>query len=296
MSLTSLTYLRFKEYRLDKITRHCLIAGVELLKLGMCHVKYVDRNGSVMKKIFLVVFIVFLASSFNVYALRRPIIEKMIEQHGARFVIDCICDVGELDDTTHFYKNGYFKFKNRHYELINKETIYRDLSRINMPQEILPDILKSYAKNKKKDAIIQHFLDTRELKNISNDDVRTVHQQKWNYTDKNLRQNFIKHSPNEIQLPWFDPKKIRIGQTIVVSKKTPLMPTIDIKSSKNLFEELKKVKRIPPRGAFYINKIQKKGNNDWYQAMAFDTNLEYIGVGWINSGALMGQKIKIKQP
>jgi len=38
-------------------------------------------------------------------------------------------------------------------------------------------------------------------------------------------------------------------------------------------------------------KIKKKGSTPWYRVRAIDQNEKKIGVGWINSTALLGQNI-----
>ncbi len=86
-----------------------------------------------------------------------------------------------------------------------------------------------------------------------------------------------------------NPLQLEVGQSYIVTKKTPLMPS---HSPADPIAALQMVKQIPNGGGFTVlGTFDKKGNR-WYQVSAFDQRLEPIGTGWINSGALLGQQLK----
>ena len=56
---------------------------------------------------------------------------------------------------------------------------------------------------------------------------------------------------------------------------------------------LQQVKQIPKDGGFKVLEVYKEKNNPWYKVTAFDKKAETIGIGWINSIALLGQQLKV---
>ena len=87
----------------------------------------------------------------------------------------------------------------------------------------------------------------------------------------------------------FDPLNLDTGQTYVLSRQTPLMPSynpIDLEAA------IKKMKEIPEGGSIKVQKTVSKNGKPWYKVIAYDQRKKRIGEGWINSTALLGQKLK----
>lgn len=95
----------------------------------------------------------------------------------------------------------------------------------------------------------------------------------------------VRNSP----FPSLDPLGLEIGQAYVISKQTPLMPS---HSPTDPIEAMQKMKQIPADGGFKVLEVYKEKSNPWYKVTAFDKNIEKIGTGWINSTALLGQRLK----
>lgn len=98
-------------------------------------------------------------------------------------------------------------------------------------------------------------------------------------------------SPPEGKSPFpsLNPQDLDIGQLYIVSKRTSLMPS---HSPSNPIKSLNKIKQIQKGGAFKVLETFKKRGNPWYRVVAFDQRKKKIGTGWINSTALLGQKLK----
>ncbi|TSA34534.1 MAG: hypothetical protein D4R64_11695 [Porphyromonadaceae bacterium] len=89
--------------------------------------------------------------------------------------------------------------------------------------------------------------------------------------------------------PNLNPLELEIGQSYVVSKQTPLMPS---HSPADPISALEQMKDIPQGGGFKVLEVYKGKTNPWYRVTAFNQNNEGIGTGWINSTALIGQKLE----
>jgi hypothetical protein len=89
--------------------------------------------------------------------------------------------------------------------------------------------------------------------------------------------------------PSLNPLELEIGQTYIVSKQTPLMPS---HSPNDPIAALQKMKKIPKGGRFKVLDTFDKKGNPWYKVSAFDRRKKQIGTGWINSSALLGQELK----
>lgn len=96
--------------------------------------------------------------------------------------------------------------------------------------------------------------------------------------------------------PNLNPLELEIGQTHIVSKQTPLMPS---HSPTGSFEEvmaaIQQMKQIPKGGGFKVLGVYKNNTNPWYKVIAFDQQNKQIGSGWINSTALLGQQLKSEE-
>ena len=89
--------------------------------------------------------------------------------------------------------------------------------------------------------------------------------------------------------PNLNPLELENNQTYIVSKRTPLMPS---PNPPNPLAALKQMKYIPAGGSFEVlDKWGKKGG-PWYRVRASYASGGVIGAGWINSAALLGQKLK----
>ena len=89
--------------------------------------------------------------------------------------------------------------------------------------------------------------------------------------------------------PSLNPLELEVGQTYIVTKQTPLMPS---HSPADPIAALQKMKQIPENGSFKVFDAFNKKGNPWYRVRAFDQRKKQIGTGWINSTALFGQQLK----
>ena len=89
--------------------------------------------------------------------------------------------------------------------------------------------------------------------------------------------------------PSLNPLELEVGQTYIVTKQTPLMPS---HSPADPIAALQKMKQIPQGGGFKVLDAFDKKGNPWYKVRAFDQRKKQIGAGWINSTALFGQQLK----
>jgi uncharacterized membrane protein YkoI len=78
---------------------------------------------------------------------------------------------------------------------------------------------------------------------------------------------------------------LQIDQQFQLSKETPLMPELD---PIDPTEALKKIKRLAPGTTIKVEKIAEKWGTIYYFVEASNSK-RYIGSGWINSIALIGQ-------
>lgn len=95
----------------------------------------------------------------------------------------------------------------------------------------------------------------------------------------------IRKSP----FPNLDPLGLDIGQSYVVSKQTALMPS---HSPADPMAAMQQMKYIPQGGGFTVLEVYNKERSPWYKVIAFDQRTERIGAGWINSTALLGQRLR----
>jgi hypothetical protein len=89
--------------------------------------------------------------------------------------------------------------------------------------------------------------------------------------------------------PSLNPLELEAGQTYIVTKQTPLMPS---HSPADPIAALQSIKQIPEGGAFKVLDTFDKRGNPWYRVTAFDQRKKQIGTGWINSTALLAQQLK----
>ena len=87
-----------------------------------------------------------------------------------------------------------------------------------------------------------------------------------------------------------NPLSLEVGIAYIITKKTPLMPELN---PTNPELALKKMVELPPNSIINILKVERKNNSPWYNVDAINKN-NRIGTGWINSTALLGQKLTVK--
>ncbi len=87
---------------------------------------------------------------------------------------------------------------------------------------------------------------------------------------------------------FIDPNDLVIGETYVLSRRTPLMPHYD---PSNPLVTLKQAKSLREGVLVTIRKRKKPRVGLWYRVKAMATN--DVVYGWINASALMGQRLKL---
>ena len=87
-------------------------------------------------------------------------------------------------------------------------------------------------------------------------------------------------------------KHLEIGKQYTLKKKTPLMPgPTPEKGVDGLVQSLKKAIYLNPSDTILITMKKNVGSVLWYGIMAYKSNGDSIGKGWINSIALIGQDL-----
>ena len=99
----------------------------------------------------------------------------------------------------------------------------------------------------------------------------------------------VNHSKKNKLANYLD---LKVGHKYLVSEKTPVMPSI---SPSNPIAAISKIKYLRAGGIFYVLSVKKKEEILWYHVDVLNNNENVIGRGWINSQALIGQSITIKQ-
>lgn len=85
---------------------------------------------------------------------------------------------------------------------------------------------------------------------------------------------------------------LKLGYAYRLSKSTPLMPEFEPSDPNSA---LALVRKLPVSSIIVVKSKRTKRNNPWYYVEAYDSNRISLGIGWINSIALMGQDISIVQ-
>jgi hypothetical protein len=84
------------------------------------------------------------------------------------------------------------------------------------------------------------------------------------------------------------------GVTYKLPKEVPLMPNRD---SANPLEDLKSVRRLPAQTRVTVLTVDRsQASNPWYRVRAVSATGDDLGIGWINSIALIGGDIVQIQP
>ena len=92
------------------------------------------------------------------------------------------------------------------------------------------------------------------------------------------------------QSKYGNSQSLKIGKTYSVSKSTPLMHEFN---PSDPIEALKKTKELVVENKIKILSVENRNNEPWYKVKAFGQNNKSIGIGWINSSALIGQELKV---
>ena len=92
--------------------------------------------------------------------------------------------------------------------------------------------------------------------------------------------------------PSLNPLELEVGHAYIVSKQTPLMPS---NSPADPIAAIQQMKQIPQGGGFKVIEVYKEKTNPWYKVIGFDQRSKHLGTGWINSTALLGQKLKAQK-
>lgn len=85
-----------------------------------------------------------------------------------------------------------------------------------------------------------------------------------------------------------DPKQLVVGSSYRVGSLTPLLPEM---KEPDPMAVVRKVKHIPPGGAFKIDAMEVIYRDTWYKVRAISANRQLIGLGYINSKALENQQL-----
>lgn len=95
---------------------------------------------------------------------------------------------------------------------------------------------------------------------------------------------------HEMSYSNLDPRNLDIGKTYIIEKKTPLLPE---HSPKSPLASLEKLIYLPPGGRIKILSREAIKGSPWYWVSANSSQHGYIGKHWVNSTALIGQRLKI---
>jgi hypothetical protein len=89
-----------------------------------------------------------------------------------------------------------------------------------------------------------------------------------------------------------DERHLEIGKQYTLKKRTPLMPSpTPEKGVDGLIRSLKKAIYLNPSDTILITMKKNIDSVLWYGIMAYRSNGDSIGNGWINSAALIGQDL-----
>lgn len=79
---------------------------------------------------------------------------------------------------------------------------------------------------------------------------------------------------------------LAVGQTMSLSRQTPLMPELD---PADPMAALQRMKQLPPGSQISVVAVSRKHTVPWYQVRASAPSGSSLGSGWINGTALRGQ-------
>jgi len=85
-----------------------------------------------------------------------------------------------------------------------------------------------------------------------------------------------------------DPKDLKLGGPYRLPSGAPLMPELN---PSDPLAAISKMLRVPPGGSITVISVFKKRGIPWYQVDAYSAANDLIGRGWVNSTALLGQRL-----
>lgn len=92
-----------------------------------------------------------------------------------------------------------------------------------------------------------------------------------------------------VSVASLDPRNLEVGRGYIVEKRTPLMHE---HSPANPIAGLRNTRFVSPGNVLRILDRQMVAGNMWYWVAASSSTSERMGNGWVNSTALLGQKLE----
>jgi len=100
----------------------------------------------------------------------------------------------------------------------------------------------------------------------------------------------IVEGTTEIESEYKNYPSLEVGKTYSISKQTPFSPELN---PLNPLAAIDKMVDMSANSRITIIAIKDKNNTPWYNVSAFDKDNNLIGVGWVNSIALIGQELRL---
>jgi len=85
-----------------------------------------------------------------------------------------------------------------------------------------------------------------------------------------------------------NPKGLKVGGTYRLPRGAPLMPELN---PSDPLAAMRKMLRVPPGGSIAVISVSEKRGVPWYEVDAYNAANDVIGRGWVNSTALVGQRL-----
>jgi len=122
--------------------------------------------------------------------------------------------------------------------------------------------------------------------NLTQENVRLKHE------NDQLRQK-NSHAAQEVhndnagkQSVVVDPKGLKVGGTYRLPRGVPLMPELNPSDPLAAMRKM-----VPPGGSIAVISLSEKRGVPWYEVDAYNAANDMIGRGWVNSAALLGQRL-----
>ena len=116
----------------------------------------------------------------------------------------------------------------------------------------------------------------------------SVSQDAGERSQSKFKQRAEKANPSRVNFR-VDPYSLELHQTYRVTRKTPLMPELQ---PRNPLEAISRIKQIPSGGLIEVLETSSTRGNPWYKVVAMNNHRNWLGSGWVNSTALLGQKLE----
>jgi hypothetical protein len=88
------------------------------------------------------------------------------------------------------------------------------------------------------------------------------------------------------RFPLEPTEHLAVGQTMALSRQTPLMPELD---PADPMAAIQRMRQLPAGSRIHIQAVARKHGSPWYQVRASSRSGSSLGSGWINGTALSGQ-------